>query len=247
VLVIVLVVAAIFGTYYFTTLPANNNNPSASPSPSASSTTSPSPTNSPHPSTTPTSAASPTPTPSSSGQTFLGYRAGAWTNYTRTDYHTNGEINARYNLGYAIDQGKFKGADCWLFQTELEVLGEGAGAKTIVNYWLNKSSLQGLHYKIQIYSNGIVISTTENDYSPGDFNDIPTAIDPSTVISKEKIEVPAGIFNCDKATTTKTDLGNLYVTTVWGNSNIPIIGMVKQELASNGFLISSIELVAYGG
>ena len=119
--------------------------------------------------------------------------------------------------------------------------------KTITTYWLDKSSLQGLHYKIVIYSNGVVISTTENDYSPGDFNDIPTAINPNMVLSQESITVPAGTFNCNKASITTTDLGNIYVTTVWGNSNVPVIGMVKQELASSGVLIKSTELVAYGG
>jgi hypothetical protein len=43
------------------------------------------------------------------------------------------------------------------------------------------------------------------------------------------------------------DLGKTYVTTVWANSNIPIIGMVKQEMTLEGMLISSTELVAYGG
>jgi hypothetical protein len=255
VLVIILAVAAIFGTYYVTTLPANNNNPSASPSvspsashsPLASSTASPSPTNSPHPSTTPTTASSASPTPSSSGQTYLGYRAGAWANYTVKNYNPTGGVTAQYTLGYSVEQTIFKGVDCWLFQTELELLGDGSGVKTITTYWLDQSNLQGLHYKIIIYSNGVVISSTENDYSPGDFNNIPTAIDPKTVITKETIVVPAGTFNCDKATTTTTDLGNNYVTTVWGNSNIPIIGMVKQDLASNGVRITSTELIAYGG
>jgi hypothetical protein len=163
------------------------------------------------------------------------------------NYDENGDVTARYNIRYAVDQGTSKGVDCWLLQTEMELSSEGSVMKTITTYLLDKSSLQGLHYKIQVYLNGIVISTTENDYSPGDVNNIPTAINPSVIIGQETITVPAGTFNCDKATTTTTDLGTTYVTTVWGNSNIPVVGLVKQELTSSGVLISATELIAYGG
>jgi hypothetical protein len=253
-LVIVLAMVAVVGAYYVTTLPANNNNgpspsvsPSVSHSPSSTSMASSSPTTSPQSSASPTSTPQVTATPGSSGQTSTGYRDGAWANYTTKNYDANGAVTANYDLGYSVDQGIIKGVDCWLLQTELKLSIDGDVMKTITTYWLDKSSLQGLHYRIVIYSNGVVISTSENDYSPGDFNDIPTAINPNMVLSQESITVPAGTFNCNKASITTTDLGNIYVTTVWGNSNVPVIGMVKQELASSGVLITSTELVAYGG
>lgn len=236
-IIIAFAVVVFVGAYYAMTLPTNNNGSSTSVSPSPSATSSASPTSTP----------SVTATPGQSGQSSVGYRVGAWANYTMKNYDENGGITARYNMRYAVDEGTLKGVDCWLLQTETEFSSEGSVMKTITAYWLDKSSLQGLHYKIQIYSNGIVVSTTENDYSPGDFNDIPTAINPSTVIGQETITVPAGTFNCNKATTTTTDLGTTYVTTVWGNSNIPVVGMVKQEMTSNGVLISATELIAYGG
>jgi len=37
------------------------------------------------------------------------------------------------------------------------------------------------------------------------------------------------------------------VITMWGNSNVPVVGMVKQTMTENGALISSTELTAYGG
>lgn len=237
-LVIVLAFVAVVGAYYVTTLPKNNNN---NPSPSSS------PPTSPYSSASQTSTPSATSTPRPSGQTSVGYRAGAWANYTIKHYHEDGTVSALYNMRYAVDQGTIKGVDCWILQTETVLSTEDDVMKTTTTYWLDKSSLQALHYKILITSNDEVITDTENDYSPGDLNDIPTAINPSTVISQESIVVPAGTFYCDKATTTTVDLGNTYVTTVWGNSNIPVIGMVKQELTSNGVLISSTELVAYGG
>jgi hypothetical protein len=176
----------------------------------------------------------------------MGFRAGAWANYTMKNYR-DGAVTGQYNLRYSVDQGSMKGVDCWLLQTDLEYYSDNDVTKTITTYWLDKSSLQGLHYRILIYLNDTVISNTENDYAPGDVNNIPTAIDPGTVISKESITVPAGTFNCDKATTTTKDLGITYVTTVWGNSNLPVVGMVKQTLTSSGVLIESTELVAYGG
>jgi hypothetical protein len=239
-LVIVLAVVAVVGAYYVMTLPHDNN---PGPSPSASS----SPTASPSSSASPTSTPSATMTPGPSGQTSVGYRDGAWANYTTKHYDANGAVTANYDLSYAVDSGTLNGVDCWLLQTELKLSSGSDVMKTVTTYWLDKNTLQGLHYKIVISSNGIVISTTENDYSPGDVNDIPTAINPNTVLGKETITVPAGQFNCDKAATTVTDLGKTYVTTVWGNSNIPIIGMAKQQMTLDGVLISITELTAYGG
>jgi hypothetical protein len=236
-IIIAFAVVVFVGGYYAMTLTMNNNGSSTSVSPSPSATSSASPTSTP----------SVTATPGSSGQSSVGYRVGAWANYTMKNYDENGDVTARYNIRYAVDQGTSKGVDCWLLQTEMELSSEGSVMKTITTYLLDKSSLQGLHYKIQVYLNGIVISTTENDYSPGDVNNIPTAINPSVIIGQETITVPAGTFNCDKATTTTTDLGTTYVTTVWGNSNIPVVGLVKQELTSSGVLISATELIAYGG
>jgi len=240
IIVIVLVVAASAGAYYVMTLPHDNNpgpEPSPTASPSTSAQTSPSPTS------TPSVTATPTP----SGTASAGYRNGAWANYTTHNYDSSGAVTATYDLGYAVSQGPISGVDCWILQTELKLSIGSDVSKTVTTYWLDKSSLQGVHYKIVISSNGIVISDTENDYAPGDFNNIPTAINPNMVLSKESVTVPAGTFNCDKAAITQTDLGKTYVTTVWGNSNIPVVGMAKQTMTQDGVLISTTELTAYGG
>jgi hypothetical protein len=251
-LIVVLVVAVAVGAYYITTLPHDNNpgpSPSAtvSSSPAASSLVSSSPSTSPQTSTSPSATPQTSITPSPSGLTHAGYRDGAWANYTTQNYNAAGAVTALYNMRYAISQGTLKGIDCWIMQTNMKLSGDGYVTESITTYWLDKSSLQGLHYKIVISSNGVVISETENDYSPGDVNNIPTPIDPNMVLSQETITVPAGQFDCYKATTTMTDLGKTYVTTVWGNSNIPVIGMAKQQMTQDGILISSTELTAYGG
>ncbi len=241
-LVIVLAIAGVGGAYYLTTLPSNNDN---GPSPSTSTSVSPSGSHS--PSTTPTTASSANPTPSPAEQTASGYRLGAWANYTIKNYNATGGVNALYDLGYSVDEVIFKGMDSWLLRTERSLSMMGSTSKTITTYWLDKSSLQGLHYNIQIYSNGLLISDTGDDYYENSVNDIPTSIEPNMVISQESTTVPAGTFNCDKTAVTMIDLGNTYVTTTWGNSNIPVVGMVKQEMTSNGLLISRTELISYGG
>ena len=243
ILVIVLVVLGSAGGYYALTLP-HDNNPGPEPSPTTP-TTSPSTSPQTSPSPAPTSQVTTTPTPS--GQASAGFRDGAWANYTTKNYDATGAMTANYNLGYAVSQGTSKGVDCWIYRTELKLTTEDGIMKTTTTYWLDKSNLQGVHYKIVITSNDVLISDTENDYSPGDFNDIPTAINPSTVVTTESVTVPAGTFNCDKAVITQTDLGKNYVTTIWGNSNIPVIGMVKQTMLQDDILISSTELITYGG
>jgi hypothetical protein len=240
ILVIVLVVAVSAGAYYAMTLP-HDNNPGPEPSPTATPSTSDQ--TSPSPTSTPLVTATPTP----SGTASVGYRNGAWANYTTNNYNSNGAVTATYDLGYSVSQGPINGVDCWILQTELKLSIGSDVTKTVTTYWLDKSNLQGLHYKIVISSNGVVISDTENDYAPGDVNNIPTTINPNMVLSKESVTVPAGTFNCDKAAITQTDLGKTYVTTTWGNSNIPVVGMVKQTMTQDGVLISTTELTAYGG
>jgi hypothetical protein len=233
-LVIALAIAVAGGVYYAMTLP-HDNNPGPEPSPTML------------PSSSPTATYIATVTPSPSGTTTVGYRDGAWANYTTHNYNSSRSITATYSLGYSVSQGIFRGFDVWILRTENRLLIDNSVMSTVTTYWLDQSTLQGLHYKILITSNGVVISDTENDYSPGDFNDIPTAIKPNMVISKESVTVPAGTFNCDKAEITQTDLGKTFVTTTWGNSNIPVVGMVKQTMTQDGVLISTTELTAYGG
>jgi hypothetical protein len=238
IIIVVLIVVSLAAAYILMASPANNNgNDGSSASPSPSATASASPT------TTPLVTA----TPSPSGSSSAGYRVGAWANYTMKNYDGAGGVTALYNIRYSVNEGMNKGVDCWLLQTVMEFSSGESTSKTITTYWLDKSTLQGVHYKIEIYSGDTLISLTENDYSPGDVNDIPTAINPNVSVGQETITVPAGTFNCIKAATTKTDLGNEYVITTWGNSNVPVVGMVKQTMTSNGALIMSTELNAYGG
>lgn len=152
-LVIVLAIAVAGGAYYAVTLPHDNN-----PGPE------PSPTTLPSSSLTATSIATITPSPS--GTTSVGYRDGAWANYTTHHYNSSGNSTATYSLGYSVSQGIFHGIDVWILRTENRLLIDNSVMSSVTTYWLDQSTLQGLHYKILITSNGVVISDTENDYAP---------------------------------------------------------------------------------
>jgi hypothetical protein len=242
--IVIVLIAVISVVAYISLASPNNNHGEGGPGPSFIPSSSPSSASTALPTVTHTT--SPTSTVTSSG-----YRLGAWANYTMRNYNSTGGTTALYHIRYSVTEGTNKGVDCWLLKTEQELSGDLYGQAysmlTVTTYWLDKSTLQGVHYKIEIYSDGSLISLTENDYAPGDVNNIPTAIEPTTAVSQEAITVPAGTFTCDKAVTSTKDLGNQYVTTVWGNQAVPVVGLVKQEMSENGVLISSTELVAYGG
>ena len=80
----------------------------ASPSPSATVLASPT--------ATPLVTATPSPPESSS----VGYRVGAWANYTMENYDGAGGVTGRFNVSYSVDEGMNKGVDCWLLQTVTE-------------------------------------------------------------------------------------------------------------------------------
>jgi hypothetical protein len=257
IVIVIIVVAAVAGAYVVTR-PASSN-PSPSPSASSGASSSPSATGTPSSSSSPShtaspsSSASPTATPSGaspspSGQSYAGFRAGAWAKYTIKAYDDAGILESENPMTYSIEDGTYNGVACWLLKMELQ---QGSGDETMkmeMTYWTDKSTLGGLHVKTKMaYLNGTTIFENENDISPSDISDIPTTVDPSTVTGHETITVPAGTFNCDKTTATSTISGTTSVSSAWFNSNIPIIGLVKTETTSGGVLTSTTELTEYGG
>jgi hypothetical protein len=252
--IVIIAIAGIAGAYYLT-----SNNPSSSnPSPSATSSQTPGHTSSPGVSTNPSSSpgtstnpspaasASQTTVPSSSpsGQ-FVGYRAGAWANYTSKSYDANGAVTDQNALSYAVSEGTRNGVVCWIMVSESE-MGQGDAMK--ITYWISKSNPDSIHLRSQLFTDGVVVSDTESDINASDFNlNIPTIADSSTVVGQETVTVPAGTFNCEKYTTTMTFYGLTSVSTRWVNSNIPILGLVKDQSTEEGVLKSTTELIAYGG
>jgi len=205
-----------------------------------------SPSTSPNASSTTGQTASPYSSPS--GQSFAGFRAGAWANYTITNYDESGVVSEETPMGYAIGEATYNGVACWLLKVEMQMT-DGSGVTMMrMTYWINKNTNEGIHAKTQMYTNGELIFENEEDINPSDEDyELPTEIDPSTIVGQEKIMVPAGTFDCQKATTTSTYSGIISVSNVWVNSNIPVMGWVKEQTTQNGILSSVIELVSYGG
>ncbi|MCW4044581.1 MAG: hypothetical protein NWE94_03580 [Candidatus Bathyarchaeota archaeon] len=198
-----------------------------------------------NPTPTPSTAPTATPTPTGSNQ-MTNFKAGTWVNYTATTYTENGTaIESRMN--YAVAEGSHKGVACWLLKIETLMTENASIVRTLTTYWINKYTLEGVHFKTQAYMDGQLLFEDEDDISPGASEGIPNPINLSTATSYETITVPAGTFNCGKITITSTVAGTKTTTTQWASANVPILGLVKQEVVSGGSLLMKMELMAYGG
>ncbi len=200
----------------------------------------------PTPKVTPTptgTGATPTPTATSSGDNQVGsYKAGTWAQYALKAYD-EGELVSESTLKYAIDEGTYSGTACWLMTIETET--QESGTKSVTTYWTDKSTLQAIHMKMQMYVNGDLVYETEEDLEPGDSGDMPEQIDLSTATSSETITVPAGTFNCGKTSITTNISGVTRTTSTWASAQVPITALVKTESLSDGAVISTMELVSY--
>jgi hypothetical protein len=189
--------------------------------------------------------ASPSPTATPSGTTpTVNFRAGAWANYVIKSYGALGEVASESTMKYAVADGTWNGVACWLLKVEMQMNEEGNIMKSVMTYWMNKNTLEGVHVKTQIYEGNDLISEHEEDIAPGEGGDMPKPIDISTSTSHETITVPAGTFDCTKVTVTSAT----GTTSSWVNANIPVIGLVKIATTTSGGAVSSTtELTAYGG
>lgn len=117
--------------------------------------------------------------------------------------------------------------------------------KTVILLYLDKSTSQELHMTLTMYTNGVVTYTQDFDPTTAGSSGAPSEVNPSTYVGQESITVQAGTFTCEKATTTT----GLTTESVWVNSNVSIFGIVKSQETqiSNNVVISTIELIGYGG
>lgn len=236
VLLLVIIIVSAGVLFYL----ATNQSPSTgNPTPTPTATPTPTGTGA-----TPTPAgASPTATPS--GDTQVGsYRAGTWAQYALKTYDS-GEVVSQGTMKYAIDEGTYSGTACWLMTYEMQMNQDTGTMKTVMTYWISKSTLEGIHIKTQIYMDDTLISENEEDLTPGDSEDMPEPIDLSTAMSYETITVTAGTFNCGKTSITTSVSGVTHTTSTWASADVPITGLVKIEALSDGALLSTTELISY--
>ncbi len=235
-LVIIIVSAGVL--VYLVTRPSSTGSPT--PTPTGNATPTPTGTGA-----TPTpTGTSPTATPSGTNP-MANWRAGTWALYTIKTYDS-GAVAAQSTLKYSMDEGtlnvgNYSGTACWILGYELQ----SDTTKNVMTYWVSKSTLEGVHSKIQMYTNNELTFENEEDIAPGETGSMPEPIDMTTVTSQETITVPAGTFNCGKITITTTVQGVTDTTSSWASSSIPIIGLVKIEQTSGGALLSTTELTSY--
>jgi hypothetical protein len=210
------------------------SSPNGTPTPTPTGMVTPTPTG---------TGASPTPAATPSGSTQVGsYKAGTWAQYALKGYD-EGELASESTLKYAIDEGTYSGTACWLMTVETE--SQESGTKSVTTYWMDKSTLQGIHMKIQMYVDDVLVYETEEDLEPGDSGDIPEPIDFSTATTSETITVPAGTFNCGKVSITTNISGATHTTSTWASASVPILGLVKTESLSDSAVVSTMELISY--
>jgi len=226
---IVIIVAGSAGTYYLT-LP--NNSESPLPSPTETQTASPT--------QTPTETATPTevPTPEPSTQSMDNLRLGDYANYTVKNY-ANGALIAEYPITWIVAEEAYNGTDCWVITVTADVTSENSTTTTILYWYMDKVTYEGLSMKSQTYVDGALVSEDESEFSGP-----PAYIDPQTIVGQETITVSAGTFTCDKVVVTDAATGS--VTTQWYSTDVPIVGLVKMETYNGAELTTARELTASG-
>jgi hypothetical protein len=237
VLLLVIIIVSAGVLFYL----ATNQSSSGGPTPTPTGTATPTPTGT-GASPTP-SGASPTATPSGNNQVGS-YKAGTWAQYSLESYD-EGALVSEGTLKYAIDEGTYSGTACWIMTYEMQMNQDTGTMKTVMTYWISKSTMEGIHVKTQIYMNDDLISENEEDLTPGDSGDMPEQIDMTTATSYETITVPAGTFNCGKNTITTSVSGVTHTTSTWASTSVPILGLVKTESLSDGVVVSTMELISY--
>ena len=229
-LVVIIIVSAGVLYYLATSQSSSTGNPTATPTPTGTGAT-PTP-----------SGALPTATPS--GSTQVGYRAGTWAQYSMKTYEF-GEVISDGIMKYAIDEGSYSGSACWLMTYEMLMNDDGGSMKTVMTYWISKSTLEGIHVKTQIYIDDVLLSETEEDLTPADSGDMPEPVDITGAPSYETITVPAGTFYCGKFSITTNVSGSTQTASTWASAQVPVTGLVKMETIVDGDVTSTTELISY--
>lgn len=236
VLLLVIIIVSAGVLFYLAT---SGSSPTGNPTPTPTGMATPTPGGT-GASPTPTGT-SPTATPSG-GTQALNYHAGMWAEYALKTYD-EGVLASENTMKYAIDEGSYGGTNCWMMIMSTE--SQELGTKSVITYWLDKTTFAGIHMKLQMYVDGELTYENEEDLEPSDSSDVPEQYDMSTATSYETITVPAGTFNCGKVSLTTTVSGVTHTTNTWANPDVPVLGLVKIESTTDGVVSSTTELISY--
>ena len=240
-IVVILIVAGAVGAYVLMQ-PSPEESPSSSPT--ATPTASPSDTSSPSESQSPspTESSDVFPSPTSPVQAYVNFQDGAYANYSMK-YYQDGELTMETPMDWDVSDGTYEGQSVWILRMTSTVEEAGISAETIVSMYMDKTTTEAIHMRMQMFSDGQKIMDEEYDpdspyFDPGSYQEI----DPNTIVGQETITVAAGTFNCDKAQTTVEGTQ----ATIWVSTQVPVFGIVKMESHSAGNMVSAIELLGYG-
>jgi hypothetical protein len=143
-------------------------------------------------------------------------------NYTVKTYE-NGIVTATYPITWNVVKGTYNGTDCLVLEVRTDMKVKNSTTTTIVYWYMDKSTYNGLSMKTSTYIDGVFVSEDVSEFSGP-----PAFIDPQTIVGHETITVAAGTFACDKVVV--ADYGNTGNTAnEWYSSDVPIGGLVKIE------------------
>ena len=140
----------------------------------------------------------------------------------------------------------YNGVDCWLLTVTTSMEEEGAEMKIAVTWWMDKSSFEVLHGRMEMYMDNDLIYREEFEpaQTPEEAGEPPKPVDLSYSVGSETITVIAGTFeNCIKTEVT-TEGRTVHV---WVHPDVPVWGVVKTEGYEDGEKILNMELISYGG
>jgi len=168
----------------------------------------------------------------------LNFKVGDYANYTFKTYE-NGVVKATYPITWNVVNGDLNGTACIVLEIKTDMQNTNSTTTNIVYWYMDKDTYDGLWTKTETYVDGVFVSKVESEFSGK-----PAFVDPQTIVSQEKITVPAGTFDCSKSVI--ADYGNTGETAnEWYSASVPIGNLVKIETYKGAELTTVRELVAY--
>ena len=120
-----------------------------------------------NPTPTPTGMATPTPTGTGATPTPTGTATPTPTPHWRLGHGLTryaGASSLQYTDEVITRNGNYSGTACWIHgHMKCRVHARSITTKTVMTYWVSKSTLEGIHVKMQMYTDNDVIYEHEGD------------------------------------------------------------------------------------
>jgi hypothetical protein len=176
-------------------------------------------------------------------QATANFLAGNQVEYILKAYDTNGSVSSQSQAKWSVEEGVYNETSCWLLGIEnSETSSEGIKSETLLTVYLQKSTLERVHIKVQMFLNDDLVFTDESDPDSTDYDDMIPMQFPAQYVAYETVTVPAGTFlGCGKVS--DADSGSVF--NAWIHKDVPVWGIVKMESYQGETLVSTMELKTY--